>query len=297
MLISIIIPSFRHARFIQRTIDSVLSQNVEVEILVLDGGSDDGTIEILRSYGDRIDWVSQPDRGQSSAINKGLRRARGQILAYLNSDDVYWPGALERVIAFFEEHTEADVVYGPATHIDIDDQEIEPYPTEPWDFDRLLDTCFICQPATFWRRSVHEQFGYFDEDLHFAMDYEFWLRVGTHKPFHYLDRSPLASTRLHDDAKTISSRVACHEQAFEVVRRHRPDYLPFAWMKHVAHVKLEYPEAGPAEKLTDPRLRSLDFIRNVLELADEHGIELGHHELGELERLIPQMEPVGAISK
>ena len=152
-LVSIVTPSFNQGRFLKRTIASVLLQDYPlIEYCVIDGGSRDDSIDILRTYGERFYWHSQPDNGQSDAINQGMRRSRGDILAYLNSDDVLKPGAISAVVKHFANHPEWDLIYGNAQNINADDSVINDYPAEPYSFDKLLQTCCICQPATFWRR-------------------------------------------------------------------------------------------------------------------------------------------------
>ena len=126
-LVSIVTPSFNQAAFLRRTIDSVLGQDYpHIEYIVIDGGSTDGSVEILRSYGERVRWVSEPDRGQSDAINKGFARCRGTIRGYLNSDDVLWPGAVRTVVAHFADQRDWDLIYGNAYHIDADDRILGP---------------------------------------------------------------------------------------------------------------------------------------------------------------------------
>ncbi len=242
MKISVVIPSYNQADYLPATLASVCSQeHPEVEVLVYDGGSTDGSVEILRQpnftvAGHPIRWVSQKDHGQADAINLGLRASSGDVLAYLNSDDVYYPGALAAVAAHFESHPDCLALYGRAHHLHADGSILEEYPTEPWDYERLLDTCYLCQPAVFWRREVIERFGVFDDTLRYALDYEYWLRVGQEIPFDYLDGHFLAGSRLHADTKTLSQPVSVHLELAKVVKKYSPRPEPvWRWVKHLAH--------------------------------------------------------------
>jgi len=243
----VITPSFRQGRFIKRTIDSVLSQGVACDYVVVDGGSDDETVDILKSYGERLRWVSEADRGQSDAINKGLRMTDAEIIGWLNSDDVYFPGTLARVQQFFAAHPEFDMVYGRAHHIDEDDRWIEDYPTEPWDFDRLRKTCYLSQPAVFFRRRLIDRVGPIDETLHYCMDYDLWLRVAqAGLAVAYLDDCVLAGSRLHAAAKTLAARLPVHREINDMLKR-RLGTVPDAWLSGYAHVVLRrhgWPEHG-----------------------------------------------------
>jgi len=204
-LFSIITPSLNQCAYISHTIESVLAQReVRVEFRVLDGGSADGTRELLRGYGDRLDWVSEPDGGQSAAINRGWREAQGEIVTYLNSDDVLLPGALRRVADFFEQHPEVEAVYGDCDYVDERGAVSGPYPTRPYDYARLVREAvnYIPQPATFFRRRVLASEGYLDESLQYLMDFDYWLRLGVRHTVVYLPER-LAALRLHADAKSL----------------------------------------------------------------------------------------------
>ena len=219
-LVTVVTPSFNQARFIRQTIESVLTQSYpRIEYLVIDGGSTDETTTILRSYGDRLSWVSESDGGQTDAINKGWRRARGTFVAYLNSDDTYLPGAVETAVAGLRAHPEAGAVYGEGYHVDEGGRVIDRYPTEPFDLARLADTCFICQPTVFLRRDVVERLGYLDRSLRYCMDYDLWIRLARVSRFVHVPEY-LATTRLHADAKTLAQRAPVHDEILHTVHRH-----------------------------------------------------------------------------
>lgn len=209
MKLTVVTPSYRQGQFIRATIESVLSQpGVDVQYIVMDGGSEDATVDILKSYGDRLYWVSEPDKGQTDAINKGLRLAEGDVVAYLNSDDVYLPGTLEKVVAVFEAHPEVEVVYGDFHAIDERGELIDRIKTIPYDPEILLyDANYICQPASFYRRSLLEKIGVFDDSLRFLMDYEFFLRASKRGVVFRMIPEALAAIRFHSGCKTLSDGV------------------------------------------------------------------------------------------
>jgi len=207
MKITIVIPSYNQGDYIGRTIDSILDQGYpDLELLVMDGGSDDESIRILKSYGDRITWQSAPDRGQTQAVNKGWKIATGQILGWVNSDDLLLPGALDTVAGYFDTHPETNWLYGNCRYIDAAGQTLGDYPVKPYDYELLVKDLqnYIPQPAVFIRRSVFEVIGLLNEDLHYVMDLDYWLRIGLKFPAMYIN-TPLACLRLHRDAKSVSS--------------------------------------------------------------------------------------------
>ena len=233
--ISIITPSLNQGQFIERTIKSVLSQDIEgLEYFVIDGGSTDETLSVLKRYNDRVSWVSEPDDGHSDAINKGILRSSAPILGWLNSDDIYYPGALEKVLDYFKDHQEADVVYGDANHINAEDEVIEKYPTEEWNWERLIETCFISQPATFLRRDIIDRYGLLDVSLRYSMDYEYWLRLGKEGVKFVHIPQVLAATRLHDTAFTVSSRISTHAAVNDIMNAHFGS-TPDGWIFNYAH--------------------------------------------------------------
>lgn len=239
MKISIITPSYNQGQFIERTLLSVANQTGgEIEHVVFDGGSTDNTVDILKHANSLKHWVSEKDKGQTDAVNKGIAATDGEIIGWLNSDDVYYPGAISSIVEFFTKNTDVDVVYGMADHIDIDDHPFESYPTEPWNFERLKDVCFICQPALFFRRSLIEKYGMLDEKLLYCMDYEYWLRLGkAGVRFAYLEKK-LAGSRLYADNKTLGSKVKVHREINDMFKK-KFGKVPDRWLFNYAHTVVE----------------------------------------------------------
>jgi len=225
---SIITPSFNHVHFIEAAIDSVLSQNYPaLEYLVMDAASTDGTVDLLRKYDSRLQWISQPDRGQTDAINRGFAQTSGEILGWLNSDDQYAPGALAAVGEFFSAHPNIGVVYGNADFIDARGNRIGRCAhIEPFNPHRLLHySDYIVQPAAFFRRSVFDAAGGLDPSLHWAMDYDFWLKASRLTQFAFLPRV-LAHYRWLDSSKTSVGGDDRLTEVERVARRHGASGLP-----------------------------------------------------------------------
>jgi glycosyltransferase involved in cell wall biosynthesis len=209
--ISIVTPSFNGAPYLREAGASILSQAgpFELEWIVVDGGSTDGTLDLLRSYDNpRVRWVSEPDRGQSHAINKGFATATGDVVAWLNADDLYTPGALAAVAGAFGRDAGAQWLVGRCDIIGPGGAVIRPAVTrykERWlrrySYRALLRENPISQPAVFWRRDFGRRVGPLDESLHYAMDYDLWLRMGRDADPLFVDRV-LAQFRLHEASKS-----------------------------------------------------------------------------------------------
>jgi glycosyltransferase involved in cell wall biosynthesis len=221
-LVSIVTPSLNQAQFIEATISSVLAQDYpRIEYIVADGGSTDGTLEILRRHDDRLTWFSEPDRGQSHAINKGFRRARGQILAWLNSDDIYLPQAVSTAVNHLVAHPDCAMVYGEGYLIDETGRVTGRFPaTRPFDLWQLVYVSdFILQQTAFFRPEAVEAVGGLDESLHWGMDWDLFIRIG--KRFR-VDNLPdyMASLREYRTSKTASGGIARLRELARVMRRH-----------------------------------------------------------------------------
>lgn len=236
--ISVITPSYNQGKYIEKTIKSILDQKYpNLEYIVVDGGSSDNTLRVLKKYSSNILWISEKDNGQTDAINKGIKMSTGKIIAYLNSDDVYEPGSLFTVANYFMDNPEAMLVYGKGKHIDKNGKYIEDYPNKPTDFVGLHGTCSICQPTVFWRRELMEEIGYFDISLKYAMDYDYWIRVSKLYPLNYIYKY-LGSTRFYPETKTSGQRVNVHREIIQVQKRHYTK-AHMNWILALVHVKLE----------------------------------------------------------
>lgn len=238
LTVSVVTPSYNQGPFLERTVRSVLDQGIAgLEYVVMDGGSQDETVEILKRYQSRLRWVSEPDRGQAHAVNKGMAATSGDVIGWLNSDDVYYPNAIASARQFLEFHPDVDIVYGEANFIDEEDRYVRRYPTEPWNRERLMGSCYLCQPSVFFRRSVVERFGMLDESLNFCMDYEYWLRVSergarfAHVPAYW------SGARLHAATKTLGSRKKAHVELNDFLRRSQ-GRVPTPWLLNYACVVL-----------------------------------------------------------
>ena len=280
MKFSVVIPSLNQADFIERTLRSVLCQGrVDLEVLVFDGGSTDGTRKILKQYEDRIEWRSGEDGGQADAINRGLYAASGEVLAFLNSDDIYFPDTLGRVAEHFRNNSDSLIVYGNAEHIDEKDAVVKTFPTEPWNYQLLGERCYICQPTVFWKREVIERFGFFDDTLECSLDYDYWLRVGQTLKFDFIPGAPLAGSRVYHDTKTSNLRQTSHKECLQLALKYGGP--AFYWLKALAHVSVEEEHWKGCHPGT--RCFTAMQMERVLQFADDFGISLGRNELREIE--------------
>ena len=235
-LVSIITPSYNQAAYIEQTIRSIHEQDYpHIEHIVIDGGSTDGTVDILRRYEGKLTWVSEKDRGQTDAINKGFRRATGEIMAWLNSDDLYAPGAVRTMVDHFQQHPADAFVYGDVIALDEQGNTygVRTHVHQGDQAELVNGVNFIVQPAAFWRRTVWETVGELDESLHYMMDYEYWMRVAGHFPLRYIP-VPIAKERMYPAAKTFSGAVTRMEEMEAVAKRHGGSGIPYNYRAEAA---------------------------------------------------------------
>ncbi|MEO2045139.1 MAG: glycosyltransferase family 2 protein [Pirellulales bacterium] len=256
-----ITPSLNQGQFLQRTIESVLFQeNCEFEHIVVDGVSDDESRQILQRYDDCITWTSESDHCQAQAVNRGFAQSRGEILGWLNSDDVFQPGALRQVCDFFRSHPDVDVVYGNADFIDEDGDPISPYRARRCRRSGLLRRISFCQPAVFFRRRIIERYGLLDESVMYRPDYEYWLRL-CHGGAKFAQLTvQLADCRVHDGNRcewAVNSRLIAAEklECTNLIAK-RFDVLPTRWLIASGQAM--------AELHGHDRISSISYDRNVL---------------------------------
>jgi glycosyltransferase involved in cell wall biosynthesis len=218
--ISIITPSYNQGRYLEQTIRSVLAQDYpNLEYIVIDGGSTDQSVEILKHYSSRIQyWISEPDGGQTMAINKGLRRCTGEIIGYLNSDDYYLPGALPAVARAFLRQPGADLIYGRCAFVDEHGEPKQEHFGSITSFREILDLWGVwwakrqlVQPEVFWTRRIMNRIGHFDENLTYAMDYDYWVRILRAGSLAFRLDYPTAAFRFHAAQKSTAREKAATE--------------------------------------------------------------------------------------
>lgn len=229
-LVSIITPSFQQAAFLEKTIRSVLEQDYpNIEYLVADGGSTDGSVDIIQRYADRLAWwVSEKDHGQAEAINKGFARAKGEYIAWVNSDDGYLPGAVSEAVKALQQHPEAAFVYGDVRVVDADERVLNLLHYSQWGIEDLMSFHIIGQPAVFMRRSALLQAGFLDLSYHFLLDHQLWLRLALHGGMVYQPQL-WAQAHYHEGCKNLAQAAEFGREALRIVdwMSASADYAPY----------------------------------------------------------------------
>lgn len=218
MLVSIITPSYNQASYLEETIQSVLAQDYpRIEYAIVDGGSTDRTVELIKKYEDKLAWwVSEKDKGQTDAINKGFARAKGEILAWLNSDDTYEPGAVSAAVKYLQEHPEVGMVYGDCNFIDESGRVIGKFNSAQTSYQLLRrGYAHIPQQTMFFRTELWRQVGPLDPSFYFAMDYDLWTRLAARTEIKYVPQT-WANFRLHTSGKTIQADDRCWPEMLRV---------------------------------------------------------------------------------
>ncbi len=219
-LVSIITPSFNQGAFLERTLLSVLNQDYpNLEHWVIDGGSTDNSLEIIKKYESRLaGWVSEIDRGQADGINKGFAKATGEIIGWLNSDDLYYPGAIAGAVEAFQQNPEASFVFSDVESVDEHGNAFNLMHYGDWKLTDLMTFKIIGQPGVFMRRDVLEQAGFLDLSYNYLLDVQLWLRMAAIAEPHYVPGKVWAAARIHSDAKNVAHAEKFGEEAFRVAK-------------------------------------------------------------------------------
>ena len=304
-LISIVTPSLNQGAYVEENIKSVVSQNYpHFEHIIIDGGSTDGTIDILKKYGHLI-WVSERDKGQSEAINKGFRKAHGKIIGWLNSDDCYALDAFFTVVKDLNKAQGKYIVFGDCNIIDGKGNRVGYCRGRLPDSSNLMKywnrDYTIPQPSVFFYRDVLQTVGYLDERLHYAMDYDFWLRISKHYQFHYI-KKPLAIMRVHDSAKSNPGEEVFENEWFKISRKYWGNLFSISYYKNIFMALnfrsnlMRINAYSKIEELSPKEFRKkilLSIASNPLNLLDKKLFSgllrtiLGHHYINRIKRFFP----------
>jgi glycosyltransferase involved in cell wall biosynthesis len=224
--VTIVTPSYQQAAFLEQTICSVLDQDFpDIEYMVIDGGSTDGSVEIIQRYADRLAyWVSERDSGQAEAINKGFQRATGEIVAWINSDDYYLPGAVRRAVEVLAAQPELGFVYADVLAVDGAGRPVNRMRYGDWGLDGLLAFRMIGQPSVFMRRTALEQAGLLRDDMGYLLDHDLWLRIAARAPIHYVPEM-WSAARYHAAAKNVAQTERFCQEAYRVAEKMPSDPL------------------------------------------------------------------------
>ena len=218
-LVSIVTPSYNQVEFLEATIQSVIAQEYSnLEYIIVDGGSTDGSVDVINKYSDQLSWwISESDQGQADGINKGLRRSQGEIVAWLNSDDLYLPGAIRGAVAAFDTNTDLGMVYGNAITIDQEGTPLNQLSFGDWGLPDLMHFRIICQPSVFIRRSVFEKVGFLDDNFHYMLDHHLWLRIASNYKIKHFSEV-WSAARHHSTSKNVAQSEAFADETYHILK-------------------------------------------------------------------------------
>lgn len=268
--VSVVMPSFNQREFIEQSINSVLKQDhTYLELIVADGASTDGTQQVLETIAQkdkRLKWLSKPDTGPAEAINRALNLTKGTIVGWLNSDDLYTPGAIHRALDTFENHQHTLLIYGQGEHIDKHGHFINTYPTMPPSagIQAFANGCFICQPTVFFKKTMHTLLGDLDPEIKASFDYDYWMRAFSSFPdrIHFIDVVQ-AQSRLHENCITQKNRRTVALEGIRIVSKYLGE-APIHWLTtYIEEYLASSQEEGTA-------VHDKDHILDLLEHVVDH---------------------------
>lgn len=283
--VTIVTPSYNQAQFLEETIESVLNQDhPNLEYVVIDGGSTDGSVDIIRKYSSRLAyWVSEPDRGQTDAINKGLEHASGEILGWLNSDDVFEPGSIREAVEHLNRHSQSQAVFGDADFIDPQGNFESHFEGRAFKAPKMFFERFVPQPAVFFRRSALEQAGGLNPSLHYAMDYDLWWKMALVGPIDYVPRT-WAKYRRHPDSKSTTSQAwQWTEAAASLKELFARSDIPAEWRKYKAqamgsahwYAAIEFHRKRDEDRTKKEIISALEYAPDFIRSHDFAGMLVG----------------------